>query len=259
MAVVPVSRALRDDPWALKRWYKQHGVTVAFHAPSYLRVSKQTPFDGLRILITGGEAPNHDDAQAPCQPCRLLERVWSYRDLHLRLRGTGLRCTPISCRPLAVGRPLANTLISIRRDNGDPAPPGVLGEVWLGGAGLGARLSEQPRPYGSDASSRRRKGGSIARAIWAVGRKMAGWSWRDASTTRLNCMGSGGTGRDRTGARFPPDAVEEAVTLVEASANDTKVLRAFVRLRPWAAMPADDEWRGYLGELFALCTWFRLR
>ena len=63
MAIVPVSRALRDDPWALKQWYKKHGVTVAFHAPSYLRVSKEIPFDGLRVLITGGEAPNHDDAR----------------------------------------------------------------------------------------------------------------------------------------------------------------------------------------------------
>ena len=53
MAVVPVSRALRDDPWALKKFYTKLGVTVAFHAPSYLRVSKLVPFDGLRVLITG--------------------------------------------------------------------------------------------------------------------------------------------------------------------------------------------------------------
>jgi non-ribosomal peptide synthetase component F len=63
IAIVPVSSALRDDPWALKRWYKTYGVTVAFHTPSWLRVSQQTPFEGLRVLATGGEAPNHDDAR----------------------------------------------------------------------------------------------------------------------------------------------------------------------------------------------------
>ena len=47
-------------------------------------------------------------------------------------------------------------------------------------------------------------------------------------------------------------AVEEAVTLVEAAANDTKALRAFVRLRPGAAMPAVDEWRVHLGDRLPL-------
>ena len=87
---MPVSRALRDDPWALKRWYKTHGVTVAFHTPSYLRVSQKTPFEGLRILITGGEAPTHDDARHYAESCRLVERLWPHRDLHLCLRGTHL-------------------------------------------------------------------------------------------------------------------------------------------------------------------------
>ena len=36
LVIVPVSQALRDDPWALKRFYRDHGVTVAFHAPSIL-------------------------------------------------------------------------------------------------------------------------------------------------------------------------------------------------------------------------------
>jgi len=63
MALVPVSHTLRDDPWALKRSYKALGVTVAFHTPSYLHISQETPFDGLRVLLTGGEAPNHDDAR----------------------------------------------------------------------------------------------------------------------------------------------------------------------------------------------------
>ncbi|MGB8603265.1 MAG: AMP-binding protein, partial [Rhizomicrobium sp.] len=63
LTLVPVPRALRDDPWALKKKYHACGVTVAFHTPSYLRISKETPFEGLRVLITGGEAPSHQDAR----------------------------------------------------------------------------------------------------------------------------------------------------------------------------------------------------
>ena len=61
LPLVPMPRAERENPWELKARYRELGVTIAFHAPSYLRVSQDTPFEGLRVLLTGGEAPSHED------------------------------------------------------------------------------------------------------------------------------------------------------------------------------------------------------
>ena len=96
---------------------------------------------------------------------------------------------PDPSRPLAVGRPLANTRISIRRENGDPVPPGVVGEVWLGGVGLARGYLNNPDLTGGN-SSRRRMGDFIDRETWAAGPKTAAWNSQDASTTRSNCTDS---------------------------------------------------------------------
>ena len=244
MALVPVSRALRDDPWALKRRYKTLGVTVAFHAPSWLRVSKQTPFDGLRILITGGEAPNHDDAR--CHANHLA--CWNGygpTETCIFVCAEQLSPHPETGRPLAVGRPLANTRISIRRDNGSPVPPGVMGEVWLGGTGLARGYLNNPdltaQRFIETPDGRFYRSGDLGR--WtADGRlELAG-----RMDHQIKFHGQRLELGEIEQALLSHVAVEEAVTLVEPSANDTKALRAFVRLHAGVAMPAEDEWRGYL-------------
>jgi non-ribosomal peptide synthetase component F/acyl carrier protein len=37
-----------------------------------------------------------------------------------------------------IGRPLANTTVTVRDDSGVPVPDGVVGELWIGGAGVAA-------------------------------------------------------------------------------------------------------------------------
>jgi len=246
MALVPVSRALRDDPWALKQQYKKHGVTVAFHAPSWLRVSKQTPFEGMRILITGGEAPNYDDARRHANHLALWNG-YGPTETCIFVCAEQLSPHPDTSRPLSVGRPLANTRVSIRRDNGDPAPPGVMGEVWLSGTGLARGYLNNPKltaqRFVETPDGRFYRSGDLGR--WTEDGRLE-LSGRIDFQIKLHGQ------RVELGeieqALVSHPAVEEAVTLVEASANDTKALRAFVRLRPAAAMPAQDEWRGYLGD-----------
>ncbi len=245
MAIVPVSRALRDDPWALKRWYTAHGVTVAFHTPSYLRVGQQAPFDGLRILITGGEAPSHDDARRHAGQLALWN-AYGPTETCIFVCAERLSEHPEADRPLAVGRPLANTRISIRRDTGDPAPPGAMGEVWLGGTGLARGYLNNPeltrQRFVEAPDGRFYRSGDLGR--WAEdGRlELAG---RIDDQIKLHGQRVE-LGEIEQAFRSHP-AVEEAVILVDAAAQETKVLRAFVRLRSGAAVPADDEWRGHLG------------
>ena len=135
VTLVPVSPALRDDPWMMKRYYRDFGVTVAFHAPSYLRVSEQVPFEGLRILLTGGEAPNHNDLQLHAD----RSEFWNFygpAEATIVVSGRRLEMDHDPDIPITTGRPLPNVRMSIRRGDGSLVPPGVVGELWLGGMGI---------------------------------------------------------------------------------------------------------------------------
>ena len=245
-AIVPASRSLRDDPWALKRWYKKHRVTVAFHTPSYLRVSQRTPFDGLRILITGGEAPNHEDARRYAGHLALWN-AYGPTETCIFVCAERISPHPEADRPLAVGRPLANTRISIRRENGEPAPPGVMGEVWLGWAGLARGYLNNPdltaQRFVETPDGRFYRSGDLGRWTEDGRLELAG---RIDDQIKLHGQRVE-LGEIEQALRSHP-AVEEAVALVEPAAEETKVLRAFVRLRPAAGLPTEEHWRGYLSN-----------
>ena len=246
MAVVPVSRALRDDPWALKKFYTKLGVTVAFHAPSYLRVSQQTPFEGMRALVCGGEAPTHDDARHHFNHLAFFN-AYGPTETCIFVAAELVPPSMDTSRPLSVGRPLANARFSIRRDNGDRVPPGVVGEVWLGGIGLARGYLNNPeltaKRFVETPDGRYYRSGDLGR-------------WTEDG--RLELAGRIDHQVKLHGQRIELDeieqalrshpAVEEAVVLMEAAANGTKALRAFVRLRVAGATPAEEEWRGYLAD-----------
>jgi len=247
LAVVPVSRVLRDDPWALKRWYKTHGVTVAFHTPSYLRVSRQTPFEGLRILICGGEAPNHEDARLHAGPITFWN-AYGPTETCIFVCAEQISARPEADRPLSVGRPLANTRISIRLDNGALAQPGELGEVWLGGMGLARGYLNNPeltaQRFVETPDGRFYRSGDLGRWTEDGRLELAG-----RMDDQIKFHGQRvELGEIEQALRSHP-AVDDAVAVVDAAAEGTKVLRAFVRLRPLAALPTDDEWRDHLGRL----------
>lgn len=246
MAIVPVSSALRDDPWAMKRYYTEMGVTVAFHAPSYLRVSEQTPFVGLRVLVCGGEAPTHEDARhhvrhtgfwnayGPTETCIFVcaERV--YPDFSTE-------------RPLPVGRPGPNTILSIRRANGDPVPPGVQGEVWIGGRGVARGYLNNPelnaQRFVETSEGRFYRSGDLGR--WTEEGLLELGSRIDF---QIKLHGQRVELGEVEHALLAHRSVAEAVTLVDAAANGTQALRAFVRLRANSTEPGAREWREFLAD-----------
>lgn len=243
-AIVPVSRALRDDPWALKQTYTASGVTVAFHAPSYVRISRETPFAGLRVLLSGGEAPTHEDVRdhhyldfwnpyGPTEATIIVSLDKASAD------------APAD-RPLPVGRPISNTRISIRRDNGIAVPPGTTAEVWLGGVGIAEGYLNNPemtaRCFVETPQGRFYRTGDLGR-----------WT----SDGRLELHGRIDNQVKLHGQRIELDEIEralqnhpaiaEAVVLMAAAASETKALHAFVRLRPNTEMPPEERWRATLG------------
>ena len=246
MALVPVPRALRDDPWALKRWYGARGVTVAFHTPSYLRLAPGTPFGGLRVLMTGGEAPTHDDARRLAGSLAL----WNFygpTETCIVVSAERLTDHPVEDRPLAVGRPLANTRVSIRRKGGELVPPGVVGEVWLGGVGLSRGYLNNPeltrQRFVDTPDGRFYRSGDLGRWTEDGRLELAG---RMDDQIKLHGQRVE-LGEIEQALRCHP-SVEEVVVLVDAAAQGTKVLRAFVRLSSGAAAPEDGTWRAHLAD-----------
>ena len=244
MALVPVSQALRDDPWALKDFYADLGVTVAFHSPSYLRVSQDTPFRGLRVLLTGGEAPNADDAR--CHAAGIA--FWNaYGPTEASILVTMGRIRPDTGGIVPAGRPLPNTRLSLRRADGSPVPPGVAGELWLGGAGLARGYLNQPdltaRSFVETAEGRFYRTGDLGR--WDADGRLVLCGRIDHQVKlhgqRVELGEIEQALRDHQG-------VAEAVVLLDRAAEGTKSLRAFVRPADGAALPEDEDWRAFLAD-----------
>jgi amino acid adenylation domain-containing protein/thioester reductase-like protein len=241
-AIVPMSRALRDDPWALKQTYTARGVTVAFHAPSYLRISRETPFVGLRVLLCGGEPPTHDDVRAHAY----LDFWNPYGPTETTIIVSLGKVNPADDRPLTVGRPISNTRISIRRDDGMRVPPGTTGEVWLSGVGVAPGYLNNPdltaQHFIEMAEGRFYRTGDLAR--WTADGRLE-LQGRIDTQVKLHGQRIELSEIERTLQSHP--AIAEAVVLMAAAASETKALHAFVRLHPGAVMPEEESWRAYLG------------
>lgn len=244
IALVPVSQELRDDPWEMKKYYKELGVTIAFHAPSYLRVSEQVPFEGLRILLTGGEAPNHRDVRHHAD--RL--EFWNFygpTEATIVVSGWRIPADHDPAAPLPVGCPLPNVRISLRREDGSPVPPGVRGEIWLGGIGIACGYLNRPdlsaerfvtlpegRFYRSGDYGRWNRDGQIE------------ISGRIDDQVKLNGQRVELGEIEQTLRAHP--AIADAVVLVEELESGAKVLRAFVRAGD--SVPSETALAAFLFE-----------
>lgn len=246
MALVPVPPDLRDDPWALKDAYAALGVTVAFHAPSYLRVSQEKPFRGLRVLLTGGEAPNADDARHHAADLAFWN---AYGPTEASILASMGRILPNSGRggPVPAGRPLPNTRVTLRRPDGTPVPPGLPGELWLGGVGLARGYLNNPeltaRAFVETAEGRFYRTGDLGR--WTADGQLI-LCGRIDHQVKLH-------GQRVELAEIEQDllahpAAAQAVVLVDAAAEGTKALRAFVRAKDGAALPDEEAWRAFLAD-----------
>ncbi|OYD81562.1 non-ribosomal peptide synthetase [Azospirillum brasilense] len=246
MALVPVPPDLRDDPWALKDAYAELGVTVAFHAPSYLRVSKEKPFRGLRVLLTGGEAPNADDARHHAADLAFWNAYGPTEASILASIGRVLPGSGIGA-PVPAGRPLPNGRVTLRRPDGAPVPPGLPGEVWLGGVGLARGYLNNPdltaRSFVETAEGRFYRTGDLGR--WTVDGQLL-LCGRIDHQVKLHGQRVELAEIEQDLLAHPTTA--QAVVLVDAAAKGTKALRAFVRAKDGATLPDEEAWRAFLTD-----------
>ena len=119
------------------------GVTVATLPPSYLRALEGAELGSVRILITAGEAPDPNDA---VHYGKRLHAFNAYGPTEASVCASWHRVDPDNPYPrgIPIGRPIANTGMTVRDRQGRPMPLGTVGEICLSGRGLARGYLGQP-------------------------------------------------------------------------------------------------------------------
>ena len=135
---------LLADPEGLMQLIRERGVTMLQTTPSLLRLlldgGRIEGIRGLKLLV-GGEPLPRDLAEAALPRCRELWNL--YGPTETTIWSTAYRVEQ-GTGPLPLGTPIANTQIYVLDARGQPVPPGVTGEIWIGGAGVADGYQGQP-------------------------------------------------------------------------------------------------------------------
>jgi non-ribosomal peptide synthetase component F len=138
-----ISREMAADGATLAERLSVSGVTVLQATPVTWRQLVDVDWrgrQGFRALC-GGETLPRDLADA------LLERVqelWNlFGPTETTIWSTAERVER-GTEPISIGRPIANTQIYILDHAAEPAPIGIPGEIWIGGAGVATRYHRRP-------------------------------------------------------------------------------------------------------------------
>ncbi|MGG7517727.1 amino acid adenylation domain-containing protein [Allorhizobium undicola] len=139
--------ATRDtvrDPAALARLLKHSGATVMQATPSLWRALLEEHLSELRGLrsLVGGEALPADLAHRMAKLGHPVLNVYGPTETTvwstaMALTGSDLDTTPI-------GKPIWNTRLYVLDRNGQPVPPGVAGELYIGGTGVAKGYLDKP-------------------------------------------------------------------------------------------------------------------
>jgi len=135
------------DPAYLGESIETQGVTSLYVVPSLLRVLLDSPATGrmgsLRRVICGGEALPVDTLS------RFFDRLGAELHHSYGPTETSIAAAEWTCRPQAggkvpFGRALGNVQLYVLDGAGEPVPRGVVGELYVGGAGVGRGYARRP-------------------------------------------------------------------------------------------------------------------
>ncbi|MEU6263089.1 amino acid adenylation domain-containing protein [Saccharopolyspora shandongensis] len=148
-AVAVASPVNLAEPAALVDWVRRHGVTVLEIVPSFLAVVLDQLADDerlraglgtLRFLIATGEALPARLAQRWYECCPDIALLNAYGPTECSDDVTHHVVTAAECATRAwppIGREIINTTVHVVDPQGHETPPGVEGELLVGGLGVG--------------------------------------------------------------------------------------------------------------------------
>ncbi len=137
-------RFIAADPLRLAATIKRLDITVQQATPITWRLLVASGWEGKRDLrvITGGEALPRDLAN---QMLCLVGELWNcYGPTETTIWSGALRIQPEE-GIVSIGPPIANTRFYVLDQAGRLLPPGVPGELYIGGIGVGAGYVENPQ------------------------------------------------------------------------------------------------------------------
>ena len=133
----------RLAPILLQHWLRSHAITISF-VPTPLAEqmltldwSQPTP---LRTLLVGGDQL-HPVHSLPL-PFALVNNYGPTENTVVAT--SGLVTAEQSAQLPSIGRPIANSEVYVLDAQGQPVPIGVVGELYLGGAGVARGYLNQP-------------------------------------------------------------------------------------------------------------------
>lgn len=133
--VVIAPRTAAFDGTALAKLLDDSGITIMQATPVTWRLLLEAGWrgaPGLKVLC-GGEALTQELAD---QLVATGAELWNlYGPTETTIWSTLQRVTADNAR-VSIGHPIANTQVYIMDEYGRPVPPGVAGELYIGGAGL---------------------------------------------------------------------------------------------------------------------------
>ncbi len=246
--VATVTNATAGDGTRLRRALEQAGATCMQATPTTWRQLLAAGWKGGKDFkaLCGGEPMPHD------LRVELLPRVGSlwnmYGPTETTIWSTVRRVSSMD-EPITVGRPIANTQLYLLDAHGQPAPVGITGELYIGGAGVARGYLKRPEltaekfvPDPFRSTGRLFRTGDLGRymsdgRVEILGRK----------DDQIKLHGVRIELGEISNSLIAHPAVQSAVVLGRKEQPDNPYLAAYIVKEPQAQV-REDELRYYLSE-----------
>ena len=128
----------------LKKW-EINTAAMPVSVMSALAAQDESVFSGLEVLIFGGELPNKGRIEKIMRACPGIVMNNSYGTAETcAVAAAGNISLPLPEGPLAVGKPFGNAELLVVDDDLAPLPAGQVGELLIGGPGVGLGYINDP-------------------------------------------------------------------------------------------------------------------
>ena len=166
LIIVPRSAML--DAAALRALLRDKAVSMMFMTTALFQHYARTHpdvFSSLRVLLFGGETADPAAAAAVLRQHPPKELIHVYGPTEATTFATFYPVTevPEEARSIPIGRPIANTTAYVLDEGQNPVPPGMPGELYIGGDGVAREYLNHPEltgsrfkpdPFGPDSAAR---------------------------------------------------------------------------------------------------------